>query len=1657
MQNNTTEIQEPHVLDLSLVGKKKLNENTSPALTSKDLLLSSKTCQQSPKSTSKKLTTEEASGDDSKSVSLSESGSSNLVTDKNNICSVKDEKVESVSNMSQDSFCGIQNKLEEDLKNKTIQNKKSEIQHVLLDNENDSFSTDRNETGQFVSETLEEDISITNNESSQTVSEILNDNTALDNDISVSKSSNQAVSLTKNELNQSIPKIINKGDFFPQNDSEHLFQEHENDLLTKSDSSQPVPKTDQGIVFPAKNKHHADVKNTKNNTSLTTYEHLVPQGKKLCVTPTKTNHSVTNNSKDNPTVNKANDETVKETVGKKKEYQFHMQPEHTVDGKQGKKQYKCDICAGIYRHAFSLKRHFLRNHINYKYLSDSDIANCNINVNSLKEDQKTSAGKSVNQKIETLGARSEENKESVVSTSEDMVGLYRCHLCRQLFDTRGDLKSHVTNHPAVPSQKSFSCPDCDMTFTHKQNLVRHSSVHAEVKVFECSFCFKKFRTAEKLQKHETLHKGGKTVICNYCNGLFALEKSLKKHIMKFHKEHIFSCDKCPRNFTTKVSLEKHQSVKHNANISVEQPLKICNEEVAEGGEKRNSRIYSEGNIESLLVNASMAGIQVSCTVCKKQFSSYVNMCRHRRLAHQYIPRGKQGKNKYGKPIVQNSSALQDSSCALSEAEFFLTIAEKISENLIHFVDGKSSQIHDGTKKSPSKYKMAVKNKVLWTNYNFPSGFDFSRNEEVPEEIDKSQPRRTEPEILPEECNILKAIGLKQECDEYGEGNEISGMDNFSEESGPMSDEELVMNKSKTQEITESSVKSTVMEGNITYICKTCGERFASLKIIEDHKLNNHPNVFCTHIEVEGEKEIPPEICYHLCSPVGKLRSCVVPPLTSTDNSKLHCTKCQGTFDSVPDLHLHILECGGDKSFIRYSQKINKLYKNKIRKRRKYGKGIQTYLDEYLCTSSYQKKPKKIEKSKKPMWELRYTKKSSQHMKTISSDQNDIFTCDGCDIKFNYFAAFQRHKRGCPLKIALEVNSTDSNLSLTNTKTLSQRHSCRRCGRRFTYLARLKKHIKNKCYGKKKQESVTEVSKKTSENVIVNKTEKSTASVLLEECDQIASEDNNTADTECKINQEVNELKHKVTELSTTKEDPGVDLVVFESDSRQEKCLDFVQPETDILKTSIAQNIDSIPLLSTCENIRKSSRRCKKPGPLEQPKISPRRIKAKKIEQEQSDPSTLQNSETRDLSESLDTSNKDTNPKNILGNVDKSQEKELVSESSCVNCDTFTSENLNSTDQETFTEKSMEDSVPSFNEKTDSEKLDNNNTALEVSLKTESPSLPSLNPPPPVILHSTPKLYLPIKPASATSINQTHKCSVCRRTFSYLANYRKHIRDVCPAAKEVEEKKDVNLLNLQGKKETEFGSGVSPSTLSVRGQIQNSVLGILRAQTKQQEMMNISKEEQKSATSPRFHTFSCNICHKIFFSFLKLLQHSMSHKLSVEAEEDNNGLPKNLQDNLISSLHDSDQKTENSSQIDCSKISDLSNSIDKDSRSQVESVNGEMSPGTSSDIVSQENVHDVQNPTVVDTATSENTNSLSTASCEPLEVKAENSGEGSLKRISPGRPPGSKKNKGKTVASTSKRKFSLRKDDKQEETASVQESSLTGPSSSKRLRKSVRNK
>ena len=65
-------------------------------------------------------------------------------------------------------------------------------------------------------------------------------------------------------------------------------------------------------------------------------------------------------------------------------YQFDLKSRHVVKSRLGRKVFKCDICMAVYRHAFSLKRHYIRNHINYNYVTKGDLQNCQITSEALE-------------------------------------------------------------------------------------------------------------------------------------------------------------------------------------------------------------------------------------------------------------------------------------------------------------------------------------------------------------------------------------------------------------------------------------------------------------------------------------------------------------------------------------------------------------------------------------------------------------------------------------------------------------------------------------------------------------------------------------------------------------------------------------------------------------------------------------------------------------------------------------------------------------------------------------------------------------------------------------------------------------------------------------------------------------------------------------------------------------------------------------------------------------------------------------------------------------------------------------------------------------------------------------------------------------------------
>ena len=87
--------------------------------------------------------------------------------------------------------------------------------------------------------------------------------------------------------------------------------------------------------------------------------------------------------------------------------------------------------------------------------------------------------------------------------------------------------------------------------------------------------------------------------------------------------------------------------------------------------------------------------------------------------------------------------------------------------------------------------------------------------------------------------------------------------------------------------------------------------------------------------------------------------------------------------------------------------------------------------------------------------------------------------------------------------------------------------------------------------------------------------------------------------------------------------------------------------------------------------------------------------------------------------------------------------------------------------------------------------------------------------------------------------QHHTCPHCKRGFTYLANYTKHVKQICPIRQQIDAKKRLMLGGCYSTADSE-----------------NSALN--------------------SNDSPLDHP--CNVCHKTYYSLVELMKHRLSHKL-----------------------------------------------------------------------------------------------------------------------------------------------------------------------------------
>lgn len=110
-----------------------------------------------------------------------------------------------------------------------------------------------------------------------------------------------------------------------------------------------------------------------------------------------------------------------------------------------------------------------------------------------------------------------------------------------------------------PTETYFECNTCEKRFRHRYNLVRHLSVHNNLRPFSCHICGKDFPRSSGLGRHiKEHHYGVKNWPCSICEKKFAARSARDDHENTHTNNRPFVCETCGKAFRQKASLHVHK-------------------------------------------------------------------------------------------------------------------------------------------------------------------------------------------------------------------------------------------------------------------------------------------------------------------------------------------------------------------------------------------------------------------------------------------------------------------------------------------------------------------------------------------------------------------------------------------------------------------------------------------------------------------------------------------------------------------------------------------------------------------------------------------------------------------------------------------------------------------------------------------------------------------------------------------------------------------------------------------------------------------------------------------------------------------------------------------------------------------------------------------
>ena len=195
---------------------------------------------------------------------------------------------------------------------------------------------------------------------------------------------------------------------------------------------------------------------------------------------------------------------------------------------------------------------------------------------------------------------------------------FECNECGKMLSSKQRLENHYSFfHNGI----SLKCSEesCNMKFSHKDSLNRHTeAVHRDIR-YPCSECDYQAKSISYLKNHvKTIHEGVRYE-CKECENQFTTESSLRVHLQTVHegiKNH--KCNQCDFKTASGISLKNHVIAIHEQKKNFE-----CNQCEFKTAHKR----YLKTHI------GIHKGIRFGCEECSRDFSTKGLLRTHKKASH----------------------------------------------------------------------------------------------------------------------------------------------------------------------------------------------------------------------------------------------------------------------------------------------------------------------------------------------------------------------------------------------------------------------------------------------------------------------------------------------------------------------------------------------------------------------------------------------------------------------------------------------------------------------------------------------------------------------------------------------------------------------------------------------------------------------------------------------------------------------------------------------------------------------------------------------------------------------------------------------------------------------------------------------------------------